>query len=282
MGPLSQMESPTIAPICEFIADRFRWMIRENSKDVQKTGSMTNRGCFFLSDLHLLSKRSTATRFNSSIHHAAQNAHTIILGGDIFDFKWSVHRSLTKSIVEAIRWLEKLVLEHSDTSFYYLLGNHDSHPDFVMALDRLAFEQPRLQWQPHILRLGSCVFLHGDVLDGGLDHDVLDTHRRMHDDKPPPLAYRHWLYDAVVQTRMHVMVTAMAKPHTWVLRKLSRYLDDQGMHIDQGVSDVYFGHTHRMMSSISYDGLRFHNGGAAIQGINFRIVEAKVEDPLLH
>ncbi len=148
---------------------------------------------------------------------------------------------------------------HQECSFYYLLGNHDSHPDFVTELDRLAFQHANLEWQPHILRLGSCVFLHGDVIDGGLDHQSIDARRRKHEEKPLPMAYRHWLYDAAVQAKLHCLVANVARRHGWVLKKVYRYLAEQGLEAETGIKDVYFGHTHRPLRSVEYRGLRFHN-----------------------
>jgi UDP-2,3-diacylglucosamine pyrophosphatase LpxH len=227
---------------------------------------------YFLSDLHWLSERSSAPSYMPSIHRAASQAHTMILGGDIFDFRWSHHASLQQSIDDSVRWLSDLIHAHSQCRFHYLLGNHDCHPDFVAALDRLSFAEPRLAWQPHWLRIDNCVFLHGDVLDGGLDHDELERSRRKMDDKKSPLPYRHWLYNVVVRSRIHRVVATVAKPHASVLKKLSRYLREQGQHSDQGISDVYFGHTHRAMESWEYDGMSFHNSGAFIKGIPHKIL----------
>ncbi|MCU0719569.1 MAG: metallophosphoesterase [Pirellula sp.] len=237
------------------------------------------RPSYFLSDLHLFSSRSTAPAHESEIYKCAQQAHTIILGGDIFDFKWSRYSTLKASVCEAISWLEKLVASHQDCSFYYLLGNHDSHPEFVLELDRLAFKHPNLEWQPHLLRLGACVFLHGDVIDGGLDHQEIDARRRKHEDKPLPMAYRHWLYDAAVQAKLHCLVANVARRHSWVLKKIYRYLVEQGLSVETGIRDVYFGHTHRPLRSVEYRGLRFHNGGASIRGVTFHIIKTLLPDP---
>lgn len=239
------------------------------------------RPSYFLSDLHLFSSRSTASSYEPEIRRRAQSAHTMILGGDIFDFKWSRFASLKASIRAASEWVEELVASHKDCSFYYLLGNHDSHPDFVLELDRLAFEHSNLEWQPHLLRLGSCVFLHGDVIDGGLEHSEVDARRRKHEEKPLPMTYRHWLYDVAVQAKLHCLVANVARRHSWVLNKVYRYLAEQGLGLSSGVQDIYFGHTHRPLKSVEYHGLRFHNGGASIRGVSFHIIETGLIDPLL-
>lgn len=248
--------------------------INRFSNDLQR-----GRPGFFLSDLHLFSSRSTAHAYEADIRRCAEQAHTIILGGDIFDFKWSRYSNLKTSVNEARNWLERLVSDHKECSFYYLLGNHDSHPDFVTELDRLAFQYSNLEWQPHLLRLGACVFLHGDVIDGGLDHQSIDARRRKHEDKPLPMAYRHWLYDAAVQAKLHCLVANVARRHSWVLKKVYRYLSEQGLNADSGVRDVYFGHTHRPLRSVEYQRLRFHNGGASIRGVSFHIIKTLLPDP---
>ncbi len=234
---------------------------------------------YFLSDLHLFSKRSEAESYTKLIRETADRAHTLVLGGDIFDFKWSTRPSLNHSIDEALRWIRNLIESHPKCAFYYLLGNHDAHPDFVAELDRLAFDQARLVWQPYVLRLGRCVFLHGDILDGDIEHVHVDARRRKHEQKPSPQAYRHWLYEAVVKARLHRVAAQVVKRHRSVLMKLNRYLAEQGMDASHGITDVYFGHTHREMDGVVYEGLTFHNGGASIKGLGFRIIETQLEEP---
>ena len=45
--------------------------------------------CFFVSDLHLFANRSNAHRYLEEIARAASRAEVFVLGGDIFDFRWS-------------------------------------------------------------------------------------------------------------------------------------------------------------------------------------------------
>jgi UDP-2,3-diacylglucosamine pyrophosphatase LpxH len=232
---------------------------------------------YFLSDLHLFSKRSKGHVIEQQIRETADRAHTLVLGGDIFDFKWSTRPSLRHSIDEAIRWVESLIVSYPNCAFYYILGNHDAHPDFVAELDRLAFEQPRLVWQPYVLRLGYCVFLHGDVLDGDSQHETIDARRRKHQEQPLPHRYRHWLYDAAVMARLHRVALHVVKRQVTVLRMLDRYLKEQGLDASSGVTDVYFGHTHREMDGVKYHGLTFHNGGAPLAGLSYRIIKTRLE-----
>jgi UDP-2,3-diacylglucosamine hydrolase len=232
---------------------------------------------YFLSDLHLLSSRSDFHRYRNELQSILKRAHTLVLGGDIFDFRWSLHRSLDRSVMESIRWLEELISSNPHCAFHYLLGNHDCHPAFVSELDRLSFRLPQLEWQPYRLRLGRCVFLHGDILDGGADHKALDVRRLKHGDRDSPPPYRFWLYDAVVKARLHRLAATLVNPRDWVLEKLSQYISEQGLGVEHGTTDVYFGHTHRRVDGVVYRGVKYHNGGAAIQGLGFRIIETSLE-----
>ena len=45
--------------------------------------------CYFVSDLHLFANRSNAHRYLEEIALAASQAEVFVLGGDIFDFRWS-------------------------------------------------------------------------------------------------------------------------------------------------------------------------------------------------
>lgn len=226
----------------------------------------------FLSDLHLLSGRSNIERHQDQISSWVEASDIAVLGGDIFDFKWSRQPTLDKAIEVALNWLTRLIQQHPRTSFYYLLGNHDCHPRFVAELDRLTFHAPNLQWQPYWLRLGQFAFLHGDILDGGLEHAHLDVKRKKHICDPIPQAYRHWLYDVAVQAKVHRVVSSLVNRQNWVLTKLYNYLSSQGLDPKSGVTDVYFGHTHRVINNVTYRGVHFHNGGACIKGLDFKIL----------
>jgi len=41
---------------------------------------------------------------------------------------------------------------------------------------------------------------------------------------------------------------------------------------------VYFGHTHRSMENVSFQGMQFSNPGAAIKGMDFRIIEVDLDE----
>jgi UDP-2,3-diacylglucosamine pyrophosphatase LpxH len=233
---------------------------------------------YFLSDLHILARRSSALKITPDIYRAAGQAHTMVLGGDIFDFKWSTRGTLEHSIADSIEWLNQLINACPRCMFYYVLGNHDAHPRFVAELDKLAFRQARLVWQPFVLRIDQCVFLHGDVVDGEPNELSIESRRKAVDNKPRPDKSKHWLYQAVVHARLHRVVLHLAVRPTNVLRKLAIYLASQGLTAESGVRDVYFGHTHRNVDGVEYQGMTFHNGGASIHGLPFRIIETRLRE----
>lgn len=236
---------------------------------------------FFISDLHLFSRRSCAASWEGAFRAAIEQSHTFILGGDIFDFRWSTQESLRHAIDDAQIWLRRLVGLNANCNFHYLLGNHDCHPDFVQSLAELADDSNNFVWHRHFLRIEDCVFLHGDVVDAkvraGQDFDqILDAKRLAGELRDPPKAISHALYDVAVRARVHRLVVQLAKPKEMVLRRLVRYLELHQLTSETGVSQVYFGHTHRSLNAVPFAGMHFYNPGAAIKGLPFSMIEANV------
>ncbi|MFT5031383.1 MAG: UDP-2,3-diacylglucosamine pyrophosphatase LpxH, partial [Candidatus Binatia bacterium] len=66
------------------------------------------KNCYFVSDLHLFSKRSRGHLHQGAIERAAADADAFVLAGDNFDFHWSTFGSIEKSAAAAARWLERL------------------------------------------------------------------------------------------------------------------------------------------------------------------------------
>lgn len=231
---------------------------------------------YFISDLHMFSRRSQSELHADDIWAAARDAQTFILGGDIFDFHWSTLDCHTTTIDAAIRWLEELVSAHPACEFHFVLGNHDYNRRFIDRLEQLVACQPNLACHHFYLRLGQSIFLHGDVADREMDQEMLVASRSRWLDDREYHALRHWLYDMVVHARLHKIAGSLAHPRRSVARKILCYLESIGEGPGTGLRHVYFGHTHTSMSNYEYSGLLFHNGGAPIKGLKFRIVEAEI------
>jgi len=233
--------------------------------------------CHFVSDLHLLASRSYGDDLLEPIRTAAANSSDFVLGGDIFDFRWSTLKSSRHSMDFATDWLQSLVGDFPACHFHYVLGNHDHHGEFPDRLEDLSRQASNFEWQPLCLRIQDSVFLHGDAADGHSDSASLarTRERDLHRKRKQP--YLHRIYDATVKTGIHKTIPRLMHPHGRVLRRLMNWLQATGHGRDNGVNAVYFGHTHHPME-VQYRGVWFHNGGAAIRGQTCRILRVQHRD----
>jgi UDP-2,3-diacylglucosamine hydrolase len=233
-----------------------------------------SRRVSFVADLHLFSRRSEAPRYWEAMSRAAGRSAAFVLGGDIFDFRWSTLRTPAATVEAAVHWIEHLAASHPQCHFHYVLGNHDYYGRF---LDRLAQRRgavENLSCHAFYVRLGDSVFLHGDAAMRRMTPERLLRFRaRWLDDRPPGRLHRR-AYDLLIQSGLHRPIPYLVYPKRRVARRLRRYLQRQGEGPHSGARHVYFGHIHRPMAAYRYRGLVFHNGGAPIGGQPLRILEA--------
>jgi UDP-2,3-diacylglucosamine pyrophosphatase LpxH len=232
--------------------------------------------CYFVSDLHLFASRSRAAQYHDAIVEAASAAEAFVLGGDIFDFRWATRHAAGQAVDDAAAWLGALAADCPGCHFHFLLGNHDYHRPFIDRLIRLEREIENLSWHRYYFRRGRSVFLHGDVADRRSDAAMLAAARSrwLHRRTRGPVLDR--LYDAVVSAGLHRPIPYVVYRRRTVARRIYAYLENIGQGPEDGVRNVYFGHTHRAMSNYHYHGLLFHNGGAPIKGTRFAILEAEL------
>jgi UDP-2,3-diacylglucosamine hydrolase len=122
--------------------------------------------------------------------------------------------------------------------------------------------------------MGNKLFLHGDVADRAeICPDRLRM-RREHwgRDEKRRGEIRHALYDFAVQARLHRLAGKVAHPRRRAVHRILGYLSKVGHSREHGVEHVYFGHTHDALENYRYRGVTFHNPGAPIAGLNFRII----------
>jgi UDP-2,3-diacylglucosamine pyrophosphatase LpxH len=230
--------------------------------------------CYFVSDLHILANRSNVHLYQDQIVHSASHADQFVFGGDTFDFRWS-QSSIYRAVQRADKWLFDVTSACPKCQFHLVLGNHDYHQAFIDRLLELEEHISNLTWHRFFVRLGSSIFLHGDVAGRNMDAQRLADSRekwlagRQHG----PLA--NLLYDMVVFTRIHKPMPHLVYSKRVVVRRILKYLENINQGPANGVKNVYFGHTHIRMANYHYRGLAFHNGGAGIKGVKFRIIEAK-------
>jgi UDP-2,3-diacylglucosamine hydrolase len=166
----------------------------------------------------------------------------------------------------AVTWLRDLVAGYPQCAFFYTLGNHDCFDPFVERLEHLATELPNLHWHPSHVRLGRALFLHGDLPLTGR------TERAPHPILGPNGRSRRLLYDVFVAARGHRAVAAIHRPRPCA-KRIARWIRSGPDDLGTGITDVYFGHTHRAFSDFEFDGLRFHNTGSSIRGLSSRMLK---------
>ena len=225
-------------------------------------------GCFF-ADLHLFSPRSVYDCYREGLRTLCKSCDLVVLGGDIFDLRWTSLGSHVRTIEAAQAWIEQFCHDHIHAKIVYLLGNHDSHPDLVQSLLRASSACSNFHWSAEQFRLGDCLFLHGDVLNAGLRADGLTRYRRRFHNEKTQSRMRHGAYDVAVALRLHKYIPHLRHSPQSTCRQLFNAIS---MSVPTGVAHpqrVFFGHTHVRLRAFRYGPMEFNNPGAAIKHIPF-------------
>ena len=232
----------------------------------------------FVSDLHLFARRSTAAAHHELLLEHARRCDRVILGGDIFDFRWSTLANRRATADAAIGWLERLLDDLPTQEVHYLLGNHDHVQPMLDALPPLCRTQTRLQWHEYFLRLGETVFLHGDVADRPMNQHRIEQRRlrSLHHGRRRRGRISNAAYQAMLQTRVQHAVPRVVYPRRVAAGRILRYLETIGQR--NGVREIFFGHTHRPVDGYELDGVTFHNAGAPIGDQPLCILQTTVDD----
>jgi len=230
----------------------------------------TGRRGIFVSDLHVFSGRSVGESLGNGLQARHSQANLLVLGGDIFDFKWS-SMTAAGTLLAAEKWLLTL-LHQWDGEVVFLAGNHDCSPSFLQVLREVTSRNERFTWHDHQVQMGDSVFLHGDVLDAGHNVSQLASYR----DKFHPSANQSKMsrqaYSALVAMRIHRMAPKLRHRPTLTCLKLHRLLPQLVNQPDK-VRQVFYGHTHVGVGGREVNGVSFHNPGAAIRHIEFKPIE---------
>ncbi len=224
----------------------------------------------FVSDLHLFSPRSAGDKLVAELAEIGGPYDCLVLGGDIFDFRWSRHGSHVATLDAAERWLLDLRKGTPAVPVVFLPGNHDCHPEFLAILESLAAKDPQFFWADHHAQIGDCLFLHGDVLDaGGLR--ALEGYRRRFHHETPQSVIAHRSYDVAVEMRMHKLIPKLRHKPQRTCQRLLDVMPDLILPSRQLVQQVYFGHTHVPIHGLEIGGIRFFNPGAALRHMDTHI-----------
>lgn len=224
-----------------------------------------------VSDLHLFTNRTNVHEHMADIREAADHCDLFVFNGDIFDFQWSLHDGYEDSVKAAAAWIRRLAGAHPGTRFVFILGNHDSIPAYRDALARLCREESNLEWHADWYRLGSSLFLHGDVYHTGEHADGLTVYRARCNRSLRRSRIRHACYWAFSVSGIPPLLLRFVSRKRCA-RRIMAYLSTQlGSGLD-GVRDIYFGHVHTPFSCFRYGHVLFHNTGAAIRGMRLRVL----------
>jgi UDP-2,3-diacylglucosamine hydrolase len=224
----------------------------------------------------LLAHRSQAQRHQPVIFDAVRRAERVVLGGDIFDFRWSMHADERASLAAGQRWLETLFTLNPAAQFHYVLGNHDCLASWTSRLDRLAGHHAGFAWHEYYLLLNSTIFLHGDAADRFVSHPRLVRRRQRWARVQQAARPRHWAYAAAVRLRMHQLPGRLWHSPRRTARRIEHYLQSLNLSGDPPITQVVYGHTHRPVDGYVHQGVRYFNGGAPLSGTDFRVLEVQV------
>jgi UDP-2,3-diacylglucosamine hydrolase len=223
----------------------------------------------FISDLHLFSQRSVGQGHWESIAPRLFEAECVVLGGDIFDFRWSRLGSFEHSLSAAHSWLERAVDANPNARWIYVMGNHDCQPEFGNRLEQMALRHHRFRWHPSHWRLGDHLFLHGDLLEGRGSPQEWSRFRRRFHEVTPRGALGNALYRVAVGTRMHDWPARLRHRPERMCRSIVNRVGNWHPTLLDGLRHVVFGHTHVPLSKWRHGSLDFHNAGSGIRHLEF-------------
>lgn len=233
--------------------------------------------CVFVSDLHHFARRSQQERFEEQLREAVRRSDRVVLGGDIFDFKWSTLADHRRTVEAAAEWLEALTELNAGCRIDYVLGNHDFDPLLMRRLDELTLRRERFRWHKYVLQVASSLFLHGDVADRRTTHQGLESRRERWSVHRPPHPLRHDLYDLALKFQLHKVPSALVHRPRSVMRRLLYYVDRHPELDRASIRRIYFGHTHVPIDGLRFDGIDFYNPGAPIGGLPFRLIDVRLD-----
>lgn len=233
------------------------------------------RACFF-SDLHLFARRSRADEYLSRLKAAVARSKYVVLGGDIFDFRWSEIACERETADAAERWLRELLAAGPETQVHYICGNHDCARIWTDRLDAIASGDGRFHWHEYWLQARSTLFLHGDAADRRAGHADLVQRRQRWSTVRRAIWPRHLAYSAAVGLRLHTVPSRLWHSPDQTVSRIDHYLQSLELPAGRAVEQVVFGHTHRPLDGHQHNGVRYFNGGAPLHGTRFRILEVEI------
>lgn len=231
----------------------------------------------FVSDLHLFSRRSIGQKHWNECLPVIEQVEHVVLGGDLFDYRWSQLGDLHATLPAVREWLRNCLVAYPQKSWHYILGNHDCHPEHQNLLRELGDTHQNLQWYEEQLTLASCLFLHGDLLDASVHPDGLEVYRRHFHEVRPRSELASRTYDWLVGCRVHTVVARLRHRSKRTCRQLIRRIRSKSNGLGAQTQSIVFGHTHVPIHGLLVDGYRFYNPGSGIRNTPFRPIVLEIE-----
>lgn len=228
---------------------------------------------FVVSDLHMFARRCVADIYIPDIRRAAAGSSFLVLNGDIVDFRWTTLPTVEATVDAAIDWLADLVTNFPKCRIHYVLGNHDALEAFAERLESLALHAANFAFYTSHVRIGNALFLHGDMAFPPRQARTIlrPLHRQIRRRRMPSRK----LYHGIVVIGAHKSASLLHSRRFWIRRILS-FLNRTLGAVPEGITDVYFGHTHVPFADYEHNGIRFHNTGAAIKGLQMDLRELEL------
>jgi UDP-2,3-diacylglucosamine pyrophosphatase LpxH len=228
---------------------------------------------YVISDLHLFTPWSAADDQMGRVRAAATRAEFLVFNGDVFDFRWSTRGDVEQSVSEAVEWLHDFATAHPACRVIYVMGNHDGLLPFAEQLEPMAAATANFEWHPACARIGTALFFHGDLF---LRRNVPDpfTRRLKPVIRKRPTALGR-AYRLLHRMRVHRWHAPMVGGRRCARRILRAFRSAQNG-LAEGVTDVYFGHTHATLADFRYGGLTFHNTGSLIGGLPWHLMPVQL------
>jgi len=229
-----------------------------------------------ISDLHLLSNRTTLHRHIKEVEAELSNVDLFVLNGDIFDFEWSRHNGPEASIAAAIEWIEEFTHRHPHCRFIVMQGNHDCTPAYGRALDELTLRLDNVEWHELHWRIGRRLFLHGDVYHGETP-EQLKTFRALRHMQLQRHPVMHGIYFAALKAGLSRLILANVS-RSKCAGSIERYIDNVFGPDQAGIDEVFFGHVHTPFTHFKHNEITYHNTGAAVIGTHLHMIRFSYND----
>lgn len=228
-----------------------------------------------VSDLHLLSNRSYGEGIFWTFLADHQPFDILVFNGDTFDFGWTDCDSIGEAVCRAFEFLERVAGAFPACRIIYVLGNHDCVDSFVDRFAQFIEKYPQFSLVTDYVRIDTNLFLHGDVCNALTTHQAFIANRRRDARPHRRSTFARWLYQYIILLRLNRIVYLMHAKEE-MIRRLCYYLEGDNRSALEGITHVFFGHTHAPFRRRNQRGIEFVNTGSGIRGLRASFSEFAV------